>query len=212
MFSHIIFDLDGTLIDSADDIIICIRKSIEKFPEIGKINIDRNIIGPPIREIINNLIPNLDEEVKNKILNYFKEYYYECNFDNTKLINGVLDLLNLLKRNKIKTFIATNKPIYPTQKILSKFDLTDFNQIVTIDSVPGKYLKKNEMIYKIIHDNNLNKEETIYVGDAVNDINAAKKNKIKSIGFLGGYGNANEIINANPNYFLRNMAEIIKII
>lgn len=212
MFSNIIFDLDGTLIDSADDIIFYIKIAIEAFPELGKVNIDRTEIGPPLRKIINNILPNINEEIQRKIVDKFRKYYFGCDFARTKLFDGVERVLSHFSENGVDVYIATNKPLAPTKRILHKLNLTSIKQIVTVDCLAEQILEKKNMINKIINDNDLQKEKVLMVGDSASDINAAKENTIKSVAFLGGYGSKKELLLANPEYKIKNMIEIISLL
>lgn len=212
MFSKLIFDLDGTLIDSAEDIIYYVKKAIEEFTGIGKVEIDRKVIGPPLETIINNTIPNADKKIKSAIVNRFRELYFSCNFDRTKLIDGVESVLKYFSENGVEAYIATNKPMMPTKEILKKLKVKNIKQIVTADCLPAETLDKEMMIRKIIDDNNLEKEKIFMVGDTASDIKAAKNNSIKSVGFLGGYGAIEEILSANPDYKIKNMIELISLI
>lgn len=212
MYLNIIFDLDGTLIDSSGDILLCLEKSVSKYPEIGSLNLDKSVIGPPLKLIIENLLPGFHKSIKEKIFSSFKEFYFYCDFKMTKLIEGTTTVLSYCSANGIDTFLATNKPLYPTQRILNVLDVNIFKQIVTIDSISYRLLNKSEMVNKIVIDNNLIRENVLFVGDSSTDIYAAKENMIKSVGFLGGYGSADEILSSEPDYTIKSITELLLII
>ena len=185
-----IFDLDGTIIDSSQEILDCIDMSLK----INNLTVDKNklipeIIGPPITKIVKGLLPELqDEELIKQIMTSFRNIYDNKKEYTSRLYSGILDVLKNLKLSDKRLYIATNKPLKPTFKLLEKLSLTEFfDDIYTIDRFE-KNMSKYEMIIKIIQNNKLRKSETIMIGDSLNDILAAKQAGIKSIGVLWGYG------------------------
>lgn len=204
-----IFDLDGTIIDSSEEILDCINKALKK----NSLTIDKNklkpeLIGPPITSIIKELIPELqDEEIIKNIMRSFRDIYDNKDKYINKFYTGIYDILNNLQTSQKNLFIATNKPKKPTLKIIEQMKLNMFKDVYTIDKFE-KPMNKYEMIVSIIKNNNLQQDETIMVGDSLNDILSAKQAGIKSIGVLWGYGlDKNELIK-NADYIAKEVREI----
>lgn len=187
--NNYIFDLDGTLTDSSNEVLLCFEKAFEK---VG-INIDKNrlnsdVIGPPLVDIIKLIAPEIkkNNEALNQVMLAFREIYDYDENDITTLYEGVYDLLLELKKENKKLFIATFKPMLPTIRVLKKLSLNMFEDVYTIDKFGAK-ISKTEMIEDIITKYQLKKEETIMVGDAINDMNAAKIAGVVSIAAMWGY-------------------------
>ncbi len=208
---NIIFDLDGTLIDSMEDIVICLKKAFNIYG-INNININKSDIGPPLIEMIKNIASELDEEQIKEIVKNFRIYYDNHDYSKTILHNGVRKLLITLKKLNIKLFLATNKPVLPTNKIMKKLNIDYFSDIITHDIIEGKKLSKTEMILHLIKKWNMNRDKTIMVGDSENDIIAAHENSIISIAVLNGYGHIDTIDKHKPSYKVDNIKHILTII
>ena len=112
MFNNYIIDLDGTIIDSSNQILFCIDKAFKKVGyKIDKNKLTSNIIGPPIKEIIALLAPELyDENIINSIIKNFRQLYDNEENDISELYVGLYDFLRELKYKQKKLFIATLKP------------------------------------------------------------------------------------------------------
>jgi phosphoglycolate phosphatase len=213
VITSIIFDVDGTLINSIDDILSCLKDAYKDagvpFNPAG----EKLLIGPPPKEIIMNISPNLDDSTVALIVANFRRRYDSSNFPHTTLIDGVESLLMTLNKIGIKMFIVTNKPILPTRQILSKLGIKKyFEDVYTIDLIKGQTLSKSELIKKLIEKYGLTNNNTLVVGDIASDVKAGKDNNILSAGFLGGYGDVGSIIQSEPNYVIENMKDLCELI
>ena len=210
-FENFIFDLDGTIADTAHDIIDslkeafinagCFSKSIE-----NKLNV--SLIGPPIREIIKNINVDLDQEVIESIVANYRNIYDNNKYHHTVCYDGIADLLYCLKQNSKKLFIATNKPQKPSLRILEILGMKDyFSEIVCIDSITA-VSSKHKMVEYIITRWKLDTEKTIMIGDSESDITAAKKNSIKCIAILSGYGKPESIRCECPDHVIEQHCQL----
>lgn len=213
MIRNIIFDLDGTLVDSAKDIINCLKKSFEENNIKYKIQNERTLIGPSLNDMIDMASPNLSNHQKEKLINKFKEIYDNSDYKNTNLMRGVRKLLDELKEMKIKIYISTGKRLVPTKRILKKLNMENyFDRVFTVDFNNGKLMGKTEVIKYIMSKLKLKKDQTIYVGDTESDIVAASKNGLKPIMFLNGYGNKKDIFNLKPTHTISKMLDLTAIV
>jgi len=203
-----IFDLDGTLIDTAPRILECINLVLYKRNiQIDVQHLSKNLIGPPLKEIVKSLIKNNDEELINNIIGEFRALYNSDPVTHTKKYKPAADLLDSLSSQHKKLFIATNKPYIPTVKLLKHHFTTDFNAIYTPDCQPGISLSKTEMINDLIKQYGLNKQETVLLGDTEYDLAAAQQNDIKFCFAEYGYGQDKELLSASAEYILKKEAE-----
>ena len=206
-----IFDLDGTLINSSQEVMKCFSQAFEKsgYP-LDSSRLTPEIIGPPLDEIIQNLAPELQD--KNKIaelVNNFS-YFYDNEIDDiSKIYDGVYEVLENLKNNDCKLFMATLKPTAPTLRIIRQFKLDYFEDIYTIDKF-GEFITKADMINIIVDKYKLKKEETCMVGDAVSDMSAAKSAGVCAIGVLWGYGKNKEPLIKISDITFESIYDLIK--
>lgn len=180
--------MDGTLIDSSEDILNNIKIAYELSKiDYNKTILQTNLIGPPIKEIIIKISPLLTEEENNLIINNFRQVYDYCDFEQTYCYKGVKELLLMLKSLAKKIFITTNKPLIPTQKILKKFEIDLFDDVITVDYFSGEKISKHKMIEILIEKWNLDRDQTVIIGDSLSDIEAGIASKIKTVAALYGY-------------------------
>ena len=211
MYHNYIFDLDGTIINSSKEVLLCFEKAFEKANyEIDKSRLTPNVIGPPLNEIIKLIAPGIQETDINRVVEYFRELYDFEENDISEFYQGIPEVLTTLKNMNKKLFIATYKPEKPTMRIIKQFHLDKFDDIYTIDKF-GKHITKTEMINDIIKKYNLNKSETMMIGDAPSDVICAKEAGVLAIGVLWGYGENKEPLIKNSDIVINSANEILEI-
>lgn len=211
-YKNIIFDMDGTIVNSSEEVLNCLAKAFEKANHpLDKTKLISDVIGPPLRQILQTLAPQLtDEEKISEIISNFRQIYDCDENDISVMYDGIYELLNTLKKEGYKLFIATFKPQIPTMRIVKMFEIEHlFVDIYTIDKF-GKKITKEEMIEDIISKYNLKKNETIMVGDAASDMIAAKGAGIKGLGVLWGYGSDKEPLKQNADFIINNVEDLQK--
>ena len=210
MIVNVIFDMDGTLIDSSGDIIDCIKHAYTFTPSLLPIVIDKSFIGPPLNDVIKKVTPKITELQLKIVSDRFRKCYDKSTYKKTCLLPEVELTLNSLNSLSINTFIATNKPKLATYRILKKLKLNSFKDIITIDTL-SLPMSKTEIVSFISAKYNLNPTETLLVGDTPSDINAAHSNNLKSVAVTYGYGKLSDLKNANPTYVIDSLAQLLNI-
>jgi HAD superfamily hydrolase (TIGR01549 family) len=178
----ILFDLDGVLIDSKQNMLKSWKKVQKNHSiEVKFIRYFENI-GIPFRDILKKL--KIDKNIK-QIEKTYKEESLN-NLDNIKIFSGVINLLKYIKKKRIKIGIVTSKDKERTLKIIKKLKV-DFNIIVC----PSKYLRGKpypDQINKALKKFSENKKYICYVGDTKVDSIAAKRAGVDFIFASYGYG------------------------
>jgi len=202
-----IFDLDGTLFDTAQDIIECFEYAFNTVLN-NTIKLDRTIIGPSLADTVKKINPFASEEELAQVIRIFKQQYDNSSYPNTVFYKNVLPVLKSLKENNKLLFIATNKRIIPTLRILKQFKIEGyFTEIGTSDNYEN-CPTKSEMLAKMI-ESNLIKDETCIIGDTSADIKAGIDTKIATYFVTYGY-EAKEKLKYQPNYIIDDILEITK--
>ena len=207
--NNFIFDLDGTLVNSSNEVLLCFKKAFEASDvKIDETRLNTDVIGPPLVEIIKLIAPDLKSEEKIKeVMQKFRQIYDNDENDITDFYDGIYEfLLNLKKSNK-KIFLATFKPMLPTIRIVKKLKLNMFEDIYTIDKF-GEKMSKTEMIEDILKKYNLKREETAMIGDALTDMAAAKEAGVKAIAALWGYEADKEKLKSCADFAINNIREL----
>lgn len=204
-----IFDLDGTIINSSAEVLKCFEKAfrMSDYP-IDKNRLTSDVIGPPLKEIIQNIAPELkDETILNNIIQSFRSIYDNDINDSSVLYNGIREKLDNLKKGGKKLYLATLKPTKPTWRILESYNINIFDDVYTIDKY-DKLMTKKEMLEDIIKKHCLKKEETVMIGDAPSDVISAKEAGILGVGVMWGYGSDKTNLIKNSDYVLNCAEEI----
>jgi len=206
-FDNFIFDLDGTLVDSSAEILMCLEKAFNECNvKFDKAKLTSDIMGPSLAEIVKLVIPTLnDSDVIQNIVIKYRALYDNDPDDKTQLYEGIIEWLSYLKSNKKKFFIATNKPKIPTMRLVQKLNIDFFNDIYTTDKYDCKKLTKYQMIKEIISKHSLVKEKTIMVGDILSDIDAAHKAGIQTIGALWGYSDNKNLLTEKSEFIIKRL-------
>jgi phosphoglycolate phosphatase len=211
-FHNILFDLDGTLTDPKIGITSSVQYSLKKFgiiePELEKLTV---FIGPPLWESY-KCYYGFNEEITNLAVKYYREYYSDKGIFENEIYNGIKELLVKLNDEKFSVYIATSKPTIYAKQIADYFEISNLFRSIEGSELDGKLSNKVELIKHILGKHNLNKDETIMVGDRKHDIIGAKENRIKSIGVGYGYGSQKELEDSNANYYVNSVNELSELL
>jgi phosphoglycolate phosphatase len=185
----LIFDLDGTLIDSSPGIAASLNAAFEAVGRhLPTVEI-RRIIGPPINVMARKIEPSLtDSEVAAIEQKYRTEYDTE-GWRETVPYEGVLESLLRLNEAGLRLFVVTNKPKIPARKILGHLGMSPvFEAVFTRDTRTPMYTSKTEMLAGLIANHRLEAATSAMVGDTQEDQEAAVGNGLQFIHATYGYG------------------------
>jgi phosphoglycolate phosphatase len=188
-YKNFLFDLDGTLIDSAPGIEASFYFAYIKVYNTSCPQSIKTFIGPPIDQVLTAVNGETNLEIINRFVDSFKQHYDIDGYKKSKLYDGVELVLEMLLKNKLNVFIATNKRVKPTKLILEYLSIGKyFNDIYCPDILDIKFTNKTDLIAHILKTNSLLLTETIMIGDTKYDGLAADENKIDFALVEYGYG------------------------
>ena len=188
-YKNILFDLDGTLIDSAPGIEASFYIAYLKVYNKECPQIITTFIGPPIDQVLKAVNGETNLEITNRFVDAFKQHYDNEGYKKSKLYEDVEFVLEVLLKNKLNIFIATNKRVKPTKLILEYLSIDNyFNDIYCPDILEKTFKSKTKLIAHILKTNMLELTETIMIGDTMHDGIAADENKIDFALVEYGYG------------------------
>ncbi len=184
-----IFDLDGTLVDSAKSVIMAIDATLVEFGYKVDSRLSADLIGPPLLQTLKNITGENSDEILTKLVKFFiKKYDSKFCIESHPYI-GMEELLQSLKSRDKNLLVATNKRLIPTRRILNFLGWEKyFTHIYCIDSKAPSFPDKAAMIANLMRENKLLQKETIYIGDRAEDYIAAIKNNIIFGYVQWGYG------------------------
>ena len=188
-YPHILFDLDGTLIDSAPAILASFREAFASTGVAAVRSIDESVIGPPLTETLQLLSGSNDPALIGRISDAFKASYDSEGYQQTAAYAGVGTMLEALKDAGLQLSIATNKRILPTRLILAHLGWLDhFEHIYALDLFEPRLPDKAAMIRRLMADHELPEGSSIYIGDRSEDGESADANQLPFIAATWGYG------------------------
>ena len=195
---HIIFDLDGTLIDSAPGILESFRVACEECLVKPAVPLKASLIGPPLMKTLEKIAGSSKSEVLIRLAAAFKAHYDNHGYKNTTPFEGVPELLAALKIRDQCLYIATNKRNVATSRIVKHFGWESyFSGLYSLDSLSPALSTKHELLTHIVNKYQLCRRETCYVGDRSEDADAARVSHLPFIGVGWGYGVADDSMAIN---------------
>ena len=196
MTKAIIFDFDGTLVDSEKTIYRCFQNATKKIAP-NRINYAKNIlIGPPLRDTASSILGPNHQDKLDEFVKLFIEKHDDQIIFQTQPYDGVHKHLEKLSLMNIPMAIATNKRHAPTMKLIKHYGWEDHFCIVECSDTNKKVRDKNMMIQEIINKNNIY-QGGFFLGDTVSDGLSANYNKLDFIKADYGYGKNQDWSNIN---------------
>jgi phosphoglycolate phosphatase len=210
-YQYLLFDLDGTLTDSAPGVTNSVMYALKKYAIAVS---DRNqllkFVGPPLWESFEKYYGFSKEEAKTAV-EYYRGYYKNQGIYENALYPGIEDLLKTLISGGKTLIIATSKPQVFAQQILEYFDIAKYFTFIAGSNLDGALVKKDEVILHALQNCSIvDKSRVIMIGDRHHDIIGAKKVGIHSMGVLYGYGDRRELEEAGAEYIVETVSDIGK--
>lgn len=214
MYKYILFDLDGTLTDPEEGILNSVVYALNKFDikVEDKFSL-RPFIGPPLNESFTKYY-GFDDEKAKLAVEYYREYFGEIGLFENKVFPGAAELLETLKSLNKTVMLATSKPEIYTFKILEKFDLIKYFDVIAGATLDYSRVKKADVIkYALSKIEGIDLNSTIMVGDREHDVIGAKANGIKAVGVTFGYGSREELESHGADYVvddIKSLTDLLK--
>jgi phosphoglycolate phosphatase len=187
--THLLFDFDGTLVDSAPAILATFSQVLEAHDLQPRRAIDSSLIGPPLRPTLEALSGQSDPVLLDALSASFREIYDAQVCLTTPAYPGWPQVLDALRERGLVLAIATNKRLLPTQRILRALGWEDyFSAVYASDSHPGLYTDKAGMIGALMSELAIQSGSAIYLGDTDQDGRAAAANDLDFWPVAWGYG------------------------
>lgn len=212
-YKYILFDLDGTITDSALGITNSVKYALQKLgAPIPPYETLCKFIGPPLLDGFRDIC-GFDTEKAQAAVKLYREYYETTGLYENAVYNGIPEFLRALKENGKTVILATSKPEKFARLILKHFDLMQYFDYAAGASMDETRNKKDAVIaYALKECNITDKSLAVMVGDRHHDIFGAKENGISSVGVLYGFGNREELTAAGADYIAENIDELYKIL
>ncbi len=205
---HIIFDLDGTLIDSSSGVLFAYEQTFKQCGIKPKVELQKEIIGPPLLETLSLLSGAEDHDELVLLKEVFKKYYDVEGILLTNVFPGVNEMLEELFKEGFNMYIATNKRIVPTEKIINNLNWDKyFIEVCSLDSFKSPLSSKDKILKQLIKNHEI-KNKAYYVGDTREDLEASEQCDLSFILAKWGYGEiflSNNLEISSPKDLIRHL-------
>jgi phosphoglycolate phosphatase len=212
-FEAVLFDLDGTLVDSASDIAAATNHVREQMglPVFGVDKI-KGFVGDGVRVLLSRALDTQDDAVINQALAIWEPHYREHCLDHTCLFPGIEQTLQELHADHVPLALVSNKMVSFCEQILEGLKIRQFfSSVIGGDSTPERKPHPGPMLLAA-ENLKVNSKIVLVVGDNPNDIIAGQKAGFKSCGVLWGIGLEKVIRDAGPDYVIHMPSDISRII
>ena len=207
-YSFVIFDWDGTLMDSTGRIISAMQVSASQLglpvPSIDNV---KSIIGLSMQSVMDKLFPTTDIKIRDRFLEEYRYQYVEADSTPTPMFDGVVEHLLWLKSRNVKIAVATGKARAGLNGVLNEVNLFDFFDF-SICADEAKSKPHPQMVFNLIESAASTKAETLVVGDSLHDINMANNAGVDSVAVTSGANYQHELNQANPKAIFDSVTSI----
>ncbi len=209
----IIFDLDGTLLDTIADLATATNQALSLFGyPIHETDAYRFFVGNGINKLFERALPEgaRSEENIQKIRSEFIPFYNLHNADLSRPYPGIPALLNTLQEKGMKIAVASNKYQEATRKLVHQFfpDIDFIEVLGQREGVPSK--PHPQVVFEIMEKAGVNASETVYVGDSCVDMQTGKNAGVTTIGVSWGFRPRTELESYQPDFIADRAADILQ--
>jgi phosphoglycolate phosphatase len=205
----IIFDLDGTLVDSSEAIVECINHALsQKQRPPAPAHVIRKSIGTPLEDMF---APFTDSDPA-ELVRPYREHYKRVFLEKTHLLPGVKEVLDAIKKRGHRLALATTKPRYFAEPILEHLGVGHLFDAVAGGEEVSLLKPAPDLLFLAMERLRAKSDETLYVGDHPVDIAAANSASLKIICVTTGFWSRTELEAQNPTTIVDNLQELLALL
>lgn len=212
-FNSVVFDLDGTLLDTLGDLRDSTNFALEKnnLPKRTTEEI-RTFVGNGIRLLIERSVPgNTPLEIVDKCFSDFKEYYKDHSAILTKAYYGIIELLTTLKERGVKIAVVSNKADFAVKTLMEDY-FSGLYDCAYGERAGVKRKPAPDAVFDAISEMGADLNNTVYIGDSEVDVETAKNAKLPCVAVTWGFRDKKVLESLNPEYIVDSPIEILSII
>lgn len=209
-FDAIIFDWDGTLVDSIDWIVQCLQMAARKNDcKIPEEQAAKDIIGLSIQKAMEILFPGINQKTQEQLIACYSQEFFSKQITEKDLFTGVKEMLLKFKQSGYQLAVATGKSHASVTRAIQATGLADFFHIIRCaDQTASK--PQPDMLEEIINALSVKKERVVMVGDSVHDMQMAKNAGIPAIAVACGANSSAQLQCYQPILNLQQTTELLE--
>lgn len=203
IYSHFIFDLDGTLSDPLEGMADALNYALVShgYPEKNTSDFSR-YIGPPLEGTLASITGQNDEDHILSLVAAYRERYLDTGFAQNAVYPGIAELLTGLKDAGQRLGVCTSKPATTARKVLALFQLDHYFEFISGGDIG---VSKGDQLQQLLETNVID-GNALMIGDRDVDMIAAHDNKLAAAGVLWGYGSQSELSGHRPKHLVETPA------
>lgn len=209
----VIFDLDGTLVNTIEDLGNACNYALKKkgYSE-HPVSAYNYMVGNGVNKLMHRAATDASEEEIKELLTFFREYYDEHCTDFSKPYKGITELLDDLNKHDVKLAVSSNKYQSAVNKIISHFfPGIEFAAIFgERKGVPRK--PDPSIIFSVLNESPTPKKNVLLIGDSAIDMETARRACVESVGVTWGFRPVSELRTAYADHIVSNPNEILELV
>lgn len=208
---HILFDLDGTLTDSADGITRCIAHAVESLGESPPAREGlASYIGTPLRDIFAVLLDTRDPALLERAVELYRDRFNAVGFAENRVFDGVAELLADLRARGYALYIATAKRQVDAERVADHFGLGRWIERAYGVTNDVERDDKSVLIGRILTSGSIAPESAAMVGDRSHDMRGATRHGVLAVGAGWGYGSTDELTSSGASWIGAHPLELLE--
>ncbi len=198
---HLLFDLDGTLTDSAPGIVRCINHALVTLarPSIAEARL-RPMIGTPLTAIFETVLDSDDAGLVDAAVGCFRQRFDAVGIFENALFGDVLDALEAFRAAGHELQIVTATPAPAARRVLEHFAIDGYFTAVHAPALDVRHCDKADLVAAALETVRTRSSAVAMIGDRAEDVRAARRHGVQAVAAGWGYGSADELRAAAPDY------------
>ncbi|MBL8023122.1 MAG: phosphoglycolate phosphatase [Elusimicrobia bacterium] len=207
----ILFDLDGTLIDSRRDIANCVNFTLAELGH-APLSVERveRMVGDGVRQLLSRAIGPMDEPTQKRALEIFLPYYRDHCTDTTRLYPGVIETLRFFAGMGLA--LVTNKPMVHTEKTLATLGLNTYFPVVLGGDSLARRKPDPEPLWEALRRLDVFPGDAVMVGDSPMDIQAARSAGVRVVAVSYGFRTEEELQSLSPDFLISDFTQLREVL
>ncbi len=211
-YDTLLFDLDGTLLDSKPGIELCFAYAMKRMNEAGPPvqlpeGFDFNtVIGPPLTHSFRQFTHSEEQVVQ--AITFYRELYFDTGWKMSDPFDGIRDALMLLKDSGKRLLVATSKLEDLARRTLEHHGIARYFDVIAGASKDDKRSSKQDVIVRALELAGVESTDCVMIGDRLHDMEGAQQTGMDAIGVLWGYGSRQELGGYQPILLAQTPAEL----
>lgn len=213
MYNTVIFDLDGTLLNTLEDLKDSLNYALTQHGyKTRTLEEVRRFVGNGVQKLVERALPEgTSEEEMQKCLDTFKKHYQANMQNKTRPYDGIKELLTELKKNNYKTAIVSNKFDAAVKELATDY-FGDLIDVAIGESATVKKKPAPDTVFAALKELGSDLSEAIFVGDSETDVRTAKNAGLPCVGVTWGFRSRDVLINERADYIIDTPERLLEIL